>query len=872
MNNNSDKPNIKHKSLNKSMNKKKENKQAERSYIAFISYRHLPLDSEVAKKVQRYIEHYTIPKERRNAYGKKHFGMVFRDEDELPTSPNLSDNIKEALDHSKYLIVICTPETSKSLWCTTEIDYFIKRYGREKVIAVLAEGTPKESFPPALMHITDDDGTIIRNVEPLAANVVGKTHKIFDLAFYKEMVRIYAAFLKCPFDALWQREKRYIITRTMLLGILAILILAIYIAMILRNSQITHDNLMLSFINSGVEKSLSGSADEGLSYYLRVLREEPGNETAKMGALVELQSHKWIFADGEVTEPHASVKEPVSTMDGNWIKVTVEDGTVYILEIPSDIDPVLAEDQYDNFTDYKHQVAVLDNKNDISFLVYYGGYLYKYREGPDWSIKNHCVLTSKLNVAEILRGEYDAYGIERFGDIVLSPSQDRAVLRTGAAAALIDISSWEIVQGYDDEYLYDNLQIVFSPSESSFATINLDPGSETFYAPVLKVWDDIGTTWGITDREVKGDHVNAFFLDNEFTILWGKTNTIDIYDSLYDCDLASPIKFKSPVKTCQKSENGIIVVGFEDDSVYRFRIADFCATISEPNPEKRSTSVSSLYDVDTQQTLIADQKEGLYFALSGDHTTLLLLDEEKNTLDSVQIEYPGGYIDSSWFYEVLVESFCTDPSTNTAYILIDDKIMQIGIENDHKHLSAPKWIRPKEALEEGISSIAAFSKGYAAATNKERVYLYKMDEEQSYTHIDTQNHGLISQLTVSNQGILAACIEAEKDIIQAELWEFGNNRHIATIKDLDFSDSNISFDDSGNLLLWGKEDGSLNFKKQYLLYAPDPDKETINTLFNLTSCDLNKDMRPVAKDTHFKGFKGNWGALFTASYPYEKQD
>ncbi len=869
MNNNSGKPNIEHKSLNK----KKENKQAKRSYIAFISYRHLPLDSEVAKKVQRHIEHYTIPKERRNATGKKHFGMVFRDEDELPTSPNLSDNIKEALDHSRYLIVICTPETSKSLWCTAEIEYFIKRHGRQRIIAVLADGTPKESFPSALVHIKDDDGTIIRHVEPLAANVIGKIHMSAYLAFLKEMVRIYAAFLECPFDALWHREKRYIITKAVQIVVLASLILAIYIAMILKNSQITHDNLMLSYTNSGFEKSLSGSADEGMSYYLRVLREEPRNETAKMGALVELQSHKWIFADGEVTEPQAPVKEPVSTMDGNMIKVTVEDGTVYILEIPSEIDPELVESQYDDFSDYKHPVAILDNKNDISFLVYYGGYLYKYREGPDWSIKNHCILSSKLNVAEILRGEYDSYGIERFGDIVLSPSQDRAVLRTGAAAALIDVQSWEILNGYDDDAFYDNLQIIFSPRERFFVAINLDPGTETFYAPVLKVWDDIGTAASAsTDREVKGNHVNAFFLDNDFTVLWGKTNTIDIYDSLYDCDLASPIKFKTPLKTCQKRKDGIIEVGFEDDSVYRFRIADFSANIPEPDPKKRNTSVSSLYNVDTQQTLLADQKEGLYFALSGDHTTLLLLDEDKNTLDSFEIEYPGGYIDSSWFYEVLVESFCTDPSTNTAYILIDDKIMRVGIENDHKHLSAPKWIRPKEALQEGISSVAAFSKGYAVATNKERVYLYKNDEEQSFTHIDTQNHGLISQLAVSNQGVLAAYIEVEHDIIQAELWEYEKNRHIATIKDLDLSDCNISFDDPGNLLLWGNEDGSLSLKKQYLLYAPDPDKETINTLFNLTSCDLNKDLRPIAKDTSFEGFKGNWGALFTASYPYEKQD
>ena len=92
----------------------------ERKYKAFISYRHLPLQMEVAKAVHRRIEHYTVPKNLRKD-GSRKVGLVFRDQDELPIAGSLSANIQTALDNSEFLIVICTPETSGSQWVLREI-------------------------------------------------------------------------------------------------------------------------------------------------------------------------------------------------------------------------------------------------------------------------------------------------------------------------------------------------------------------------------------------------------------------------------------------------------------------------------------------------------------------------------------------------------------------------------------------------------------------------------------------------------------------------------------------------------------------------------------------------------------------------------
>ena len=222
----------------------------ERSYIAFISYRHLPLDKEAAERVQKKIESYTIPKEFREEFGGKKFGHAFRDEDELPTSASLTDSIYYALDHSKFLVVICTPGLPQSKWCEAEIRYFLKTHDRDHVLAVLADGRPEESFSPYLLHEFDEDGNVISDFEPLAANIAGPNHTINKKALNKEMVRLYASFIGCPFDSLWQREKRARTNRLLSIAGLAIAILCVFLGVVLnRNARIEEQNVQIAAQN-----------------------------------------------------------------------------------------------------------------------------------------------------------------------------------------------------------------------------------------------------------------------------------------------------------------------------------------------------------------------------------------------------------------------------------------------------------------------------------------------------------------------------------------------------------------------------------------------------------------------------------------------
>ena len=190
-------------------------------YDAFISYRHSELDKFVAVNLHKKLEAFKLPKGVKSPTGKKKIERVFRDQDELPLASNLGDPITLALENSDYLLVICTPRLPQSEWCKKEIETFIKLHGRDKVLAVLAEGEPEESFPEALIkeeyEVINPDGTKeiqYRTFEPLAADVRGKSNKAIKKAMNDAVLRICAAIFGLNYDELKQRHKERAMKRT----------------------------------------------------------------------------------------------------------------------------------------------------------------------------------------------------------------------------------------------------------------------------------------------------------------------------------------------------------------------------------------------------------------------------------------------------------------------------------------------------------------------------------------------------------------------------------------------------------------------------------------------------------------------------------
>ena len=179
----------------------------EQRYTAFISYRHASPDQEVAKRLHTAIETYHIPGAIKKQTGRKQMGKCFRDAEELPLSPDLGDDIERALDNSDWLIAVCTPRYLQSRWCLREMEYFIEHKGRERVLVVLADGEPWESFPEMLLWRTDEQGNRTA-FEPLAADVRGATDGERAKKLKTEKLRMLAPILGVGFDDLRRRARQ----------------------------------------------------------------------------------------------------------------------------------------------------------------------------------------------------------------------------------------------------------------------------------------------------------------------------------------------------------------------------------------------------------------------------------------------------------------------------------------------------------------------------------------------------------------------------------------------------------------------------------------------------------------------------------------
>ena len=126
-------------------------------YYAFISYNHR--DEKVAKWLQSRLEHYKLPSVARKEIGEDvKIRPVFRYVSDLGVAV-LREKLREELDASKYLIVVCSPHSAKpnvkgEHWVNDEVGHFIELGRKDRIIPVIVDGEPgdaeRECFCPAL--------------------------------------------------------------------------------------------------------------------------------------------------------------------------------------------------------------------------------------------------------------------------------------------------------------------------------------------------------------------------------------------------------------------------------------------------------------------------------------------------------------------------------------------------------------------------------------------------------------------------------------------------------------------------------------------------------------------------------------------------
>ena len=178
-------------------------------YDAFICYRHGDRDILAVKTLQAALEHFHIPSEIRKRTGKRRFERIFTDRGELSACADLGAAIQDALAGSQWLIVVCSKATPDSLWVSQEIETFLETHDLSRIIPVLIEGEPDESFPKELLS------DHIHSQSMLAADARARTKEEMIRIIRKDTVlRVAAPMLGVSFDALRQRRQLYAVKRT----------------------------------------------------------------------------------------------------------------------------------------------------------------------------------------------------------------------------------------------------------------------------------------------------------------------------------------------------------------------------------------------------------------------------------------------------------------------------------------------------------------------------------------------------------------------------------------------------------------------------------------------------------------------------------
>lgn len=172
----------------------------ERQRYAFISYNHK--DVKWATWLHRKLEGYKLPTEIHNEFeDSKYLRPIFRDKDDL-NAGILGNELRQHLESSKFLIVICSENSAKSEWVNNEVKAFIEMGRIEYIIPFILPKNGKESsstlpLPRALKEYFE----IHPEQELLGVSVdeVGKS---------KAFVRTVSRMLGVSFDELWKRHER----------------------------------------------------------------------------------------------------------------------------------------------------------------------------------------------------------------------------------------------------------------------------------------------------------------------------------------------------------------------------------------------------------------------------------------------------------------------------------------------------------------------------------------------------------------------------------------------------------------------------------------------------------------------------------------
>lgn len=198
-------------------------------YFAFISYNQH--DIAWGRRLQRKLENYRMPSALCRSHGclRKPINPVFFAPYDI--QPNdLSQELKSRLEASKNLIVICSPNSARSVWVGREIEYFYSLGRANDIYFFIIEGEPN----------SDDPATECYNPQIKALGLNGRlgvniNEHVFRWSYYnreRAYIQLITKLLGLEFDSLWKRHRRNMIKDIVItmVGFIAIVVTLFVVA------------------------------------------------------------------------------------------------------------------------------------------------------------------------------------------------------------------------------------------------------------------------------------------------------------------------------------------------------------------------------------------------------------------------------------------------------------------------------------------------------------------------------------------------------------------------------------------------------------------------------------------------------------------
>ncbi len=260
-------------------------------FWAFISYSHK--DRRFATWLHDRLERSRIPRRLRVAASagldQGRLAPVFIDHAELAAGHNLAAAIRTALEASRFLIVVASPDAVRSAHVSAEVDYFISCHTCERVLPVILAGRPnalsrgypaaEECFPEALRARAlagADDGSV---ASPYAADARGGP-----LQWIRAFRRIAAGLLGVSYEALYRRHRRRV---AMQIVASAAVISTIFISWYVPHGQLEHLGLFAEgFFSKALPRQIGGNPAPWVGVWTGSISSTCGNYTGPLTAVI----------------------------------------------------------------------------------------------------------------------------------------------------------------------------------------------------------------------------------------------------------------------------------------------------------------------------------------------------------------------------------------------------------------------------------------------------------------------------------------------------------------------------------------------------------------------------------------------------------